>query len=72
VAPGARTVADPACGFSARDEVDAQGLPRIRISVRKGKDSFLEARFGAGLDGLPFPDPVLPPSKALSPAEKTR
>jgi len=72
VAPGTRVVADAACGFSARDEADAQGIPRVRISTHKGKGFLLDARYGAGLDGLPFPGPVAPPSKALSPARKTR
>jgi len=67
-----RAVADAACGFSARDEVDAQGLPRVRILAPKRKDFFLDARFGAGLNGLPFPDAPNSPSKALSPARKTR
>jgi hypothetical protein len=72
VAPGTRVVADAACGFSARDEADAQGIPRVRISAHKGKGFLLDARYGAGLDGLPFPGPVASPSKALSPARKTR
>jgi hypothetical protein len=71
VAPGTRVVADAACGFSARDETDAQGMPRIRISARKSKGFLLDARYGAGLDGLPFPGPVAPP-KALSPERRTR
>ena len=70
VAPGRRVVADPACGFSANDEADAQGLPRIRVSARQS--FFLDARYGAGLDGLAFPGSVASPSKALSPARKTR
>ena len=70
VAPGARVVADPACGFSMRDETDAQVIPRVRVSGRKGKDFFLDARYGAGLAGLPFPGPVASPSKAMSPARK--
>jgi hypothetical protein len=72
VAPGTRVVADAACGFSAHDEADAQGIPRIRISAHKGKGFLLDARYGAGLDGLPFPGSVASPSKALSPARKTR
>jgi hypothetical protein len=72
VAPGTRAVADPACGFSAHDQTDTKGLPQIRISPRKGKGFMLDARYGAGLDGLPFPSPVASPSKALSPARKTR
>jgi hypothetical protein len=72
VAPGTRVVTDAACGFSAHDETDAQGLPSIRISARKGKGFLLDARYGAGLAGLPFPGPSGSPSKALSPARKTR
>jgi len=72
VSPGARVVADAVCSFSARDEVDAQGLPRIRISTGKDKGFLLDGRFGAGLDGLPFSDAPASPSKALSPARKTR
>ncbi len=72
VAPGSRVVTDPACGFSAHDETDAQGLPGIRLLPHKGKGFLLDARYGAGLDGLPFPSPVASPRKALSPARKTR
>jgi hypothetical protein len=72
VAQTSRVVTDSACGFSAHDETDTQGMPRIRISARKGKGFFLDARYGAGLDGLPFPGPSVSPSKALSPARKTR
>jgi TPR repeat len=72
VAPTSRVVSDAGCGFSAHDEIDGNGLPGIRISVRAGKDFFLDARYGAALDGLPFPDSVSSPSKALSPARKTR
>jgi hypothetical protein len=72
VAPGNRMVTDPACGFSAHDETDAQGLPRIRLLPHKGKGFLIDARYGAGLDGLPFSGPVASPRKALSPARKTR
>jgi hypothetical protein len=72
VAPGNRVVADPACGFSARDETDAQGLPRIRLVPHRDKSFLLDARYGAGLDGLPFPGSIASPRKALSPARKTR
>ena len=72
VAATSRVVTDAACGFSARDEPDAQGLPGIRISARRGKGFFLDARYGSGLDGLPFPLPPSAASKALSPARKTR
>jgi hypothetical protein len=72
VAPAGRVVSDAACGFSARDEIDGNGQPGIRISPRPGRDFLLDARYGAGLDGLPFPSSALSPSKALSPARKTR
>jgi hypothetical protein len=72
VAPATRVVTDTACGFSARDEADSQGLARIRVWARKGKGFFLDARYGAGLDGLPFPASPSAASKALSPARKTR
>jgi hypothetical protein len=72
VAPTSRAATDAACGFAAQDELDAQGLPRIRISVRKGKGFLLDARYGAGLDGLPFSASSSAASKALSPAKKTR
>jgi hypothetical protein len=67
---GTRVVTDAACGFSAHDETDAQGLPRIRVLPRKGKAFLLDARYGAGVDGLPFPRSAS--AKALSPARKTR
>jgi hypothetical protein len=72
VAPSIRAVADAACSFSAHDEPDAEGLPRIRVSAQKGKEFFFDARYGAGLDGLPFSASPAAASKALSPARKTR
>jgi hypothetical protein len=72
VAPTSRVVTDTGCGFSAHDEIDGNGLPSIRILARVGKGFFLDARYSAGLDGLPFPGSVFSPSKALSPARKTR
>jgi hypothetical protein len=72
VAPGTRVVTDGACGFTARDEIDAQGVPRIHVSAQKGRDFFLDARYGAGIAGLPFPGQAVSPSKALSPTGKTR
>ncbi|HEX7597431.1 MAG TPA: hypothetical protein VF518_04400 [Polyangia bacterium] len=60
------------CGFSAQDETDAQGVSRIRVTPSKGKAFTLDAQYGAGLYGLPFPGPTAAPSKALSPARKTR
>ena len=72
VAPTSRVVSDDGCGFSAHNEIGGNGLPGIRISARVGKGFLLDARYGAGLDGLPFPDSAPSPSKALSPARKTR
>jgi hypothetical protein len=72
VAPTSRLVTDAACGFSAHDEIDGNGLPGIHISARAGKSFFLDARYGSGLNGLPFSNIVSPPSKALSPTRKTR
>jgi hypothetical protein len=72
VARTSRVVTDAGCGFSAHDEIDGNSLPGIRISARVGKGFLLDARYGAGLDGLIFPDSVPSPSKALSPARKTR
>ena len=71
-APATRVVTDASCHFSAHDETDAQGLPRIHISLHKSRGFFLDAHYGAGLDGLPFLSPVSSPSKALSPAKETR
>jgi hypothetical protein len=83
--PGARVVrlsnrgviapseeSDTACGFSIRDEMDAKAGARIRVQPSKGKAFFLDARYGAGLAGLPFPASDETASKALSPAHKTR
>ena len=72
VAPTSRVVTDAGCAFSAHDEIDGNGLPGIHISAQAGKGFFLDARYGAGLNGLPFPDSASSPSKALSPARKTR
>jgi hypothetical protein len=63
---------DGECAFSIRDELDPKGLSRVRVQPRKGKAFFLDARYGAGLAGLPFPTPDETTSKALSPAGKTR
>ena len=67
-----REATDAACGFSAHDETDAQGTSHVRVLPRKGKGLLLDARYGAGLDGLPFPASPSAASKALSPARKTR
>jgi len=72
VSPTSRYVNDETCGFTARDELDAQGNPRIRVQPQKGKSFILDTRFGAGLAGLPFPGSVEMPSKALLPRSKTR
>jgi hypothetical protein len=72
VGPTSRVVTDAACGFAVQDERDAQGLPRIRISAGKSKGFFLDARYGSGLAGLPFPAPRSAASKTLSPAGETR
>jgi hypothetical protein len=73
VTPASRVEGAPAgCGFSAQDETDAQGVSRIRVTPSKGKAFTLDAQYGAGLYGLPFPGPTAVPSKALSPARKTR
>jgi hypothetical protein len=72
VAPTRRVATEAGCSFSARDELDGNGLPGIHISGGTGKGFFLDARHGAGLDGLPFPGSGSSPSKALSPARKTR
>jgi len=72
VAPTSRVVTDDGCAFSAQDELDGNGLPGVRISTGASKGFFLDARYGTGLNGLPFPGSVSSPSKALSPARKTR
>jgi hypothetical protein len=59
------------CGFSVSDELDPKAS-RVRVQPRKGKAFVLDARYGAGLAGLPFPASDETPSKALSPAGKTR
>ena len=43
------------CGFSVKDEPDPKGVARVRVQPRKGKAFYLDARYGAGLAGLPFP-----------------
>jgi hypothetical protein len=63
---------DSACGFSLQDELEPKGVSRVRVQPRQGKVFFLDARYGAGLAGLPFPASVEPTSKALSPEGKTR
>jgi hypothetical protein len=68
VAPSSRQVASESCGFLAKDEVDAQGVPRIRVTPSKGKAFTLDARYGAGLDGLPFPGTATDPA----PVKKAR
>lgn len=45
------------CGFSISDELDPKAS-RVRVQPRKGKPFFLDARYGAGLAGLPFPSPA--------------
>jgi len=72
VAPTSRLVTEAACAFAAHDQVDPHGLPGVRVAARRAKPFFLDARYGAGLAGLPFPIADSPASKALSPAKKTR
>jgi hypothetical protein len=62
---------DLGCAFSVRDEPDPKGVSRVRVQPRKGKAFFLDARYGAGLGGLPFPLTETA-SKDLLPAGKTR
>ncbi len=46
---------DAPCAFSLHEEMNGKGIARIRVQPRKGKSFFLDARYGAGLAGLPFP-----------------
>ena len=55
VAPNARTVARHGCPFELAMQKDAAGTWRIVVSNRRGKPFLLDTRYGAGLDGLPFP-----------------
>ena len=56
VEPGKRRVAKKNCGFRLASEKDSTGRWHIVVS-RPGSKSFsLDARYGAGLAGLPFPD----------------
>ena len=68
VLAGASQASDSECSYSMREEIDAQGVSRVRVQPRRGKAFILDARYGVGLAGLPFETP----SKDLSPAGKTR
>jgi hypothetical protein len=43
------------CGFSLATQIAAAGLPRLEVTPVGGKPFTLATRYGAGLDGLPFP-----------------
>ena len=44
------------CGFSLRMQKAGGGIWRIEVARRGGKPFVLDARYGAGLHGLPFPE----------------
>lgn len=56
VAAGEVVVSGP-CAFRASDERRSGQPPRLRITARK-QSALLAAPLGAGLHGLPFPDPT--------------
>lgn len=64
VEPGKRQVTRASCGFALATQKDATGLLRIVVSRPQNKPFTLDARYGAGLAGLPFPDKASPPRPA--------
>lgn len=50
------------CGFSLRMRKVGGGIWRIEVTRRAGKPFILDARYGAGLRGLPFPESAGPQS----------
>ncbi len=65
VQPGKRKVARSKCNVALATQKDSAGLWRIVVSRPSGKPFDLDARYGAGLVGLPFPDEVSPPRPGL-------
>jgi len=59
------------CGFSLRMRKEEDGPWRIEVVRPRGKPFALDARFGAGLRGLPFPggDPTTPARQATDTKE---
>jgi hypothetical protein len=54
VAATDRTVSLPGCLVTARDQRPTREIPRVSVAGR-GRPVTLDARYGAGLSGLPFP-----------------
>jgi len=55
VAPGRERIRERGCVFSLAPEKGKDGIWRIRVRPARGKPFLLDTRYGAGLDGLPFP-----------------
>jgi hypothetical protein len=56
VAPSGRRVDRKGCAFSLATRKGADGVWRIEVSPPGSKPFVLDTRYGAGLDGLPFPE----------------
>jgi hypothetical protein len=63
VEPGKRRVTGASCGFTLATQKDPTGLLRIVVSRPRHKPFTLDARYGAGLAGLPFPDSASTPRR---------
>jgi hypothetical protein len=64
VEPGKRRVARAHCRFQLTSQKDSTGLWRVLVSRFGSKPFTLDARYGAGLAGLPFPDGSSPQEPA--------
>jgi len=60
VEPGKWRVVHTPCGFALTAQRDSAGLWRVLVSRAGRKPFALDARYGAGLGGLPFPDGATP------------
>ena len=69
VEPGKRRIARTKCGFELAMQKDAAGLWHVLASPPGSKPFNLDARYGAGLAGLPFPQGEGPPRPAAKQSE---
>jgi hypothetical protein len=65
VEPGKSRVVRTPCGFALTAQKDPAGLWRVLVSRSRRKTFALDARYGAGLGGLPFPDGAIRSSAGL-------
>jgi hypothetical protein len=64
VQPGDNKARRPGCSFELVSKASPAGLPQVEVRSSGKKPFVLDARYGAGLPGLPFPDGTAPSQPA--------